>query len=198
MRQGRVVKVSSVSDVVQEYIQEAQSTSYVDLSRHPNSVGSAVGAMRSIELYDANEAPASAFPAGSRMIIKLRLFSNSPIHGPKITMGFNNWRGERAFAVATFLGDSEVDVVDGETVVSTTFELAQLIPGKYSIDVGFCEASGPFLHAVYAAIAFEVTENGYLNMASQYFNDMGHVMTRSHWQIEPVDGAVMGYERTLR
>ena len=66
------------------------------------------------------------------------------------------------------------------------FELPNLVPGKYTLDIGLNEAHDTFIDVIYKAIALNVDEDGapndYLGITLPFFPEMGSIMVRSEWE----------------
>ncbi len=95
----------------------------------------------------------------------------------------NNARGDRIFAVATYLSPHPVDRLDATSTVEAVARLPPLYPGRYSFVVDLSAEDGPFLKQVESAGAFEVLQDGYLGSSHPYFPEMGVVLVPSVWQV---------------
>ncbi len=95
----------------------------------------------------------------------------------------NNARGDRIFALATYLSPQPVDRLAGDSSIQGTFRLPPLYPGRYSLDISLSTEEGPFLDQVERAAAFEVVQDGYLGSTHPYFAEMGMVLVPSTWKV---------------
>jgi hypothetical protein len=126
------------------------------------------------------------FP-GTSVSVRLRLLCPRPVPSPKIAIGINNWRGDRIFAVATYLTPNAPSMIEGDSTVVASFELPPLAPGTYSVDPSLSEAGGAFLDEIRPAIAFEVPQSNYLNSVTQHSDVLGIIMVRSTWKsLDPI------------
>ena len=75
-----------------------------------------------------------------------------------------------------------MDYLEGSRVLVGRFELPNLVPGKYTLDIGFNEAHDAFIDVIYKAIALNVSPSDYLGITLPFFPDLGSVMVRSEWE----------------
>ncbi|HKM55659.1 MAG TPA: hypothetical protein VJY33_19795, partial [Isosphaeraceae bacterium] len=76
----------------------------------------------------------------------------------------------------------QVDYLEGSRVLVGRFELPNLVPGKYTLDIALNEAHDRFIDVVYKAIALNVSPNDYLGITLPFFPEMGSLMVRSEWE----------------
>ena len=84
--------------------------------------------------------------------------------------------------MATYLSQSQVDYLEGSCVLVGRFELPNLVPGKYTLDIGLNEAHDTFIDVIYKAIALNVSPSDYLGITLPFFPEMGSIMVRSEWE----------------
>jgi lipopolysaccharide transport system ATP-binding protein len=186
--QGRVEKIGPSVDVMKSYAIQAKLDAGVDLSDHPNRAPSMMPIFRRIDLIDAKGDRSAVHFPDSPVEVQLRLRCPMPIPSPKIAIAVGNWRGERIFAVATYLTPDVISMVEGETTVVAGFDLPALPPGTYSVDVSI-SGENTMLDEINSAIAFEVPPCNYLGSTAQHAENMGLLMVRSNWKsIEPRAG----------
>ena len=113
---------------------------------------------------------------------KVSLKLNRRILSPIISSAVQNWRGERLFAVATYLSRSPVDFVEGECLVVGRFELPNLAPGKYMLDIGFNETHDRFIDRIPNVAALSIAPSDYFGVTHPFSSDLGSVMVRSEWE----------------
>jgi lipopolysaccharide transport system ATP-binding protein len=188
LRQGRLVMEGPALDVVQAYASHVTLGDSVDLTDHPNRDPARKGAFRRIEMLDADGHPKQAFAPPAVIQFRVQIDAADPILSPKVGIGVNNWRGDRVFAVATYLSSSTLPPIKGERVVAGHFELPYLVPGRYSIDIGISDSDGHFIDAIYSALAFEVLPTDYLGTTQNQFDAMGSLLVRSRWWLTDRDG----------
>jgi lipopolysaccharide transport system ATP-binding protein len=181
LSQGRILLQGPTLDVVQSYASDVALGNSIDLTDHPNRDPSVRRAFRRIEMLDADGNPEHAFAPPA--VIRFRFFidADKTILSPKVSVGVNNWRGDRIFAVATYLSRSTLPPIRGERVVEGHFELPYIVPGQYSIDIGISDSDGHFIDAIYSALAFEILPINYLGTTIPQLEGLGTLMVRSKW-----------------
>jgi hypothetical protein len=123
-------------------------------------------------------------PAAIR--IRISLHVPNGLRAPKIGIGANNTRGERVFAVATYLSETPISRVEETSHVVVGFKLPALYPGQYMFDLSLSTEDGPFLDQVDDAASFEILQDGYLGSSHPYFAEMGVVLVRGEWSATAV------------
>ncbi len=126
---------------------------------------------------------AAALLPGDPVSIELSLSLARPLRAPRIGVGVNNARGDRIFALATYLSPQPVARVAGDASIEASFRLPPLYPGRYSLDISLSAEEGPFIDQVEGAAAFEVVQDGYLGSSHPYFPEMGMVLVPSTWKV---------------
>ncbi len=181
LKNGHIAIQGSVMSVLAAYSNQNVPTLVDDLSKHPGREPASQKIFQGFEMLDSLEGSTRSFSPLARVTLRIMLDSGYPIPSPRISAGINNWRGDRVFAIATYLGRSLLPTVFGAQVVVATFDLPALMPGRYSIDLGITDADLGFLDAIYSAAAFDIIPSNYLGTTQDYFDQMGHVMVRSEW-----------------
>ena len=182
LHQGQVLMDGPAAEVMKSYVAEPETGSTVDLVNHPNRDPSYPATLQSIAFFDSEGRPGSVFEPGETVVVKVFTKSGRRIPNPQFSCGINNWRGERLFAVATYLSQSPVDYLEGSRVLVGRFELPNLVPGKYTLDIGLNEAHDAFIDVIYKAIALNVSPSDYLGITLPFFPEMGSIMVRSEWE----------------
>ena len=182
LHQGQVVMDGPAAEVMKSYVAEPEMGSVVDLVNHPNRDPSYPATLQSIAFFDSEGHPESVFEPGETVVVKVLTKSRRRIPNPQFSCGINNWRGERLFAVATYLSQSRLDYLEGSRVLVGRFELPNLVPGKYTLDIGLNEAHDTFIDVIYKAIALNVSPSDYLGITLPFFPEMGSIMVRSEWE----------------
>ena len=98
---------------------------------------------------------------------------------PRLSVTFANAKGDRVFAVASWLGPSNLPPFQGNRTIRIAFEMPPLIPGRYSIDVGFYDSETLVAEEYYYAGAIEVAETNYLQMLEPNAAGIGQIHVRS-------------------
>jgi hypothetical protein len=88
-------------------------------------------------------------------------------------------RGERVFAVGSWLGPGQMPVVRQNTTITIRFQMPPVIPGRYTLDIGFYDTETGVSEEFYSPGAVEVAETNYLNMVEPVGPEIGQIFVRS-------------------
>ncbi len=184
LAKGQLLAIAGTEAVIQHYFHISEASSSSDLSDHPNRSMSYKPILQNIDLFNHENAPTYCFAPLDQMTVQIGIKAYNTIRSPRISLGITNNRGERVFAVATFLGADILSPLAGSSIVTGKFVLPALMPGQYMFDIGLSDGPSQFLDAIYSASAFEVAETNFLNTSHSNFNEMGHVMVPSQWNCD--------------
>ncbi|HKQ87523.1 MAG TPA: ABC transporter ATP-binding protein [Candidatus Acidoferrales bacterium] len=179
---------SSVSDVLRRYSNQAGLADVVDLRGHPNRL-SPTSVFEEISFRDLGGAPCCSFLPGERVSVFLKVRPFAKVRGPRISIGFTNARGERAFALGTHIGGTLISDVEGPKTVRVRFLIPPLVPGQYTLDIGFYDWLVSPLDEIIGAVAIDVRRDESILMSDPYGPHVGHILVRSEWDWveEPVE-----------
>ena len=178
---GRLVAQGSVDQILQRYLSTTKSSSIFDLRQHPGRRKGAKPVICGISFLNEKGQAIESFRPEELMSIKFALAAESTIQDPWLSIGFNSARGERLFAVATYLSKEGLSRFCGAVEVVASFRLPSLVAGQYTLDIGLSDGPSKFIDAVYSAGGFNVVDNNYLGTSLPHFNEMGTIMVRSTW-----------------
>ena len=140
LRQGKVAMIGPSIDVMRAYAAQAEVSNSVDLTEHPNRPPMLRPVIRRVELLSGNEDSKPVFFPEVPVEVRFRIRCPHPITSPKIALAVNNWRGDRIFAVATYLSSGFASTMDeGEATVVASFNLPALAAGSYLVDVSMMD-----------------------------------------------------------
>jgi homopolymeric O-antigen transport system ATP-binding protein len=177
----------NVLDVLRRYTNPALSAHTVDLSRHPNRT-SRTAVFEEISISDEERGATYSFPPGANVMIQLKVRPPGAIRSPRISIGVTSARGERVFAIGTHIGGTSISSIERPSMIRIRFKVPPLVPGEYTLDIGFYDRTGIPLDEVYGGACLEILKDDYLSMVDSHGSHTGHVMVRSEWtctQIEP-------------
>lgn len=181
---GKVAADGAVADVVQQYLIPAGSgPKGGDLLGAPGRSPNFRPCFRTLTILDANREPAAALLPGAAVKLRMDLVLASALRSPRVGVGVNNARGERVFALATYLSPKPIERVDHEATIEVDFKLPPLYPGTYTLDISLSAEDGPFMDQVESAGSFEVLQDGFLGSSHPYFPEMGMVLVPSAWTV---------------
>jgi len=170
----------NVGEALRLYLSSATSAHTVDLSNHPGRT-SDQAVFEKIEIYDENSKLSHALLPGAKVTLHLRVRPPGRISTPKIAIGVSSERGERIFAIGTYIGGTEISSIEGPTTIRVRFQIPPLVPGQYSLDMGFYDRNGIPLDEVYGAANLDVLKDNYISMIESHSHYLGNIMVRSEW-----------------
>ena len=178
---GELVHFSdNVQEALRLYSAPPVSAHTMDLSRHSGRVSDGA-VFEEMEVRDEDNGPSHCLLPGANVVITLKVRPKSIITSPKISIGVTNVRGERVFAIGTYIGGTEIPSIEGPSAIQVRFIVPPLFPGQYSLDIGLYDRTGNPLDEIYGAVSLEVLKDKYLSMVDSHVPGMGHVMVRSEW-----------------
>ena len=185
---GRLVVDGSPAEVIQRYLIPASfdAGAGVDLSVAPGRPAGKDAMFQSLRIQGADGDSVTALLPGDPVKLELGMALPSSLRAPRIGVGVNNARGDRVFAVATYLSPKPIDRLETEAIAQVAFNLPPLYPGRYTLDVSLSAEDGSFIDLVESAAAFDVLQDGYLGSTHPYFPEMGMVLVPSEWRTTAV------------
>jgi lipopolysaccharide transport system ATP-binding protein len=181
LEKGRVALQSDkVQDVLRRYASPAISAHTIDLSNHPNRTSPTV-VFEEISITDEDRGATHCVPPGAKVVIHLKVRPPGLLRNPRISIGATNFRGERVFAIGTHVGGDAIPLIEGPTTIRVRFTVPPLVPGEYTLDIGFCDRAGTILDEIYGGAYLEILKDDYLSMIDPHTTHTGHVMVRSEW-----------------
>jgi lipopolysaccharide transport system ATP-binding protein len=182
MERGRVAYVGPTAGAIERYAGSTKLSHTIDLAAIPRRSSTMKTVLRKLEWRSAAGHLQSSFGALDEVRLRVTFRSDSPLHDPRIGMGFDDARGERVFAVGSFLGPDSLPAIRGESVVEGTFVMPPLMPGHYTYEIGLMEGGSRTVDAVYSAGNLEVADTNYLKTSTRYFPEMGRLLVPSAWR----------------
>ena len=180
---GRLIYHGTVDYAVRQYANSAPTDEQHDLSKHSNRVPGSQTFFRRLRLLNSEGQPAVSFDPLGEVILLIDVHSAQLLREPRLGIAFANWKGDRVFAVATYMGQSQLPLLQGDAIVEVHFILPALFPGRYQMEIGAYDSSGLFIDEIYGAGAIEITNINYLCMTNVPVAEMGQVMVRSEWKL---------------
>jgi lipopolysaccharide transport system ATP-binding protein len=184
---GRLTVDASPAEVIQRYLIPASfdAGAGVDLRVAPGRPVGKAAVFQSLRIRGAHGNSVTALLPGDAVMLDLGITLPASLRAPRIGVGVNNARGDRVFAVATYLSPKPLDRINAASTVQATFSLPPLYPGRYTLDVSMSAEDGSFMDLVESAAAFDVLQDGYLGSTQPYFPEMGMVLVPSEWHATP-------------
>jgi lipopolysaccharide transport system ATP-binding protein len=184
---GKVKLDGTPSDAIATYLQKGDAYASTELHNHPNRAPSLKPWITHLSFVDNEGNPRADFAPGERITAAIRIECSKPLVGARVALACSDSMGERIFAVATFLSESNLPQLEGHCIVHANFELPPIAPSSYQVDLGLWDAGGHCLDEIHSAAAIDVRETNYLGSTHPYFREMGHVLVRSTWSTSAVE-----------
>jgi lipopolysaccharide transport system ATP-binding protein len=181
LEKGRLaLHTEKIDEAVRRYSSPAVAAHTVDLAHHANRV-SHTAVFEEISISDEDRGTTQCFAPGANAVIHLKVKPPDVVRSPRISIGITNYRGERVFAIGTHIGGDLIPVIEGPCWVRARFVVPPLVPGEYSLDIGFYDRTGSPLDEIYGGAFLEMLKDEYLTMVDQHGPYAGHFMVRSEW-----------------
>jgi lipopolysaccharide transport system ATP-binding protein len=194
---GRIVHHSDdVQKALYAYAGNGTPSHIGDLSDHRGRVPHGPPVYRNIEIHSDENGCSHIVPPGASMLIRFRVLTAEKLIGPKLTIGVTSIRGERIFAIGTHIGGNAISYLEGSAQVDVRFKLPYLVPGEYSLDIGFYDRNGLTMDEIYGAAVIEVLKDKYLTMIDPHGAHTGQVMVRSEWEAVGEESSEAGLARS--
>jgi lipopolysaccharide transport system ATP-binding protein len=198
---GRIVDHSDdVQKALYAYAGDGTPSHIGDLTDHRGRVPHGPPVYRNIEIHSDENGESHLVPPGANILIRFKVTTAEKVIGPKLSIGVTSDRGERIFAVGTHIGGNAISHIQGLTQVDVRFKLPYLVPGRYKLDIGFCDRNNRTMDEIYGAAVIEVLKDNYLTMIDPHGTHTGQVMVRSEWEAvrEQSDEAGLAASATSR
>jgi lipopolysaccharide transport system ATP-binding protein len=117
--------------------------------------------------------------------LDMTLQTETSLAKPRLSVAFTNAKGDRIFAVGTWLGPRELPrLAAGTHRACIVFTMPPVVPGRYTLDIGFYDPPTSYAEEYYAAGAVEIAETNHLQMSEATASEIGQIYVRSKWSLE--------------
>ena len=182
---GRLAADGDPTSVIAQYMAplSRERSADVDTSDHP---GRQLGCKPTILRVRALTGSHLVTAVTPLQDVTLELLVKLPaqVRNPRFSLGFDNARGERVFALATFLSATAPSHVGPVSLVKVNFAFPALYPGRYDFEITMNAEDGSLLEKIDHVSSFDVTQDAYLETTHSYFPEMGHVLVPSRWSAD--------------
>lgn len=135
--------------------------------------------LQSLKIIQNGKTSSGILKADDKVELVVSLKVSTPLSRSKLSVAFTNTRRERVFAVGSWLGPTQIPVLRQNTTVTISFQMPPIIPGRYTLDIGFYDREAGVEEEFYSAGAIEVAETNYLNMVEPVMPEIGQLFVRS-------------------
>jgi hypothetical protein len=119
------------------------------------------------------------------MLIDLQLSAEAELQYPEFGIGFDDVRGGRAFAVATYLSSYRVSAEGSTRTVRARVEGLPLAPGTYFLSLSCGDAAERLRDCIDHAVAFEMVGSDFYGNGAPPAAQLGEILMRSTWMDLP-------------
>jgi lipopolysaccharide transport system ATP-binding protein len=174
LKQGRLVFSGDVREGLSFYGASTQVAGRVDFTEQKKTP-----ILQSLEIRQ-NERPTDGMlePMGE-VTFEFKLVLPRKLNRPRISAAFSNSKGDRVFAVGSWLGPSELPPLSGSQTVQIQFTMPPVVPGRYIMDIAFYENEAGIAEEYYSVGGVEVVQTNYLNMMEPTVAELGQLYVRS-------------------
>jgi lipopolysaccharide transport system ATP-binding protein len=174
LKQGRVIFNGKAEESLHYYGASSYVSGSIDLaSKKPGAY------LQSLIIIQNGKSSSGILKADDKIDLVFALKISTPLSKGKLACAFANMRGERVFAVGSWLGPEQMPVLRQNTALTIRFQMPPIIPGRYTLDIGFCDTEAGVDEQFYSAGAVEVAETNYLNMVEPVIPEIGQIFVRS-------------------
>ncbi len=182
---GKLVADGEPSSVMAQYMipLAKDRTGDVDTREHPGRQAGCEPAIFRVRSLSAGQLVTSVTPL-QEVLVEITIRLPAQIRSPRVSMAFDNARGERTFALATFLSPDQPGHVGPLSIVRVQFAFPALFPGRYDFEITLTDQHGVVVDRIDHVSSFDVAQGAYLGSTHAYFPEMGIVLVPSTWSAE--------------
>lgn len=174
LKRGGAIFNGNVEESLQYYGASSSVGGSIDLaSKKPGAC------LQSLNIIQDGNSSSGILKADDNVDIVFSIKVSKPLSRAKLAVAFTNMRGERVFAVGSWLGPGQMPVLRQNTTVTIRFQMPPIVPGRYTLDVALYDAEAGVDEQFYSAGAVEVAETNYLNMVEPVAPEIGQIFVRS-------------------
>ena len=182
---GQIAADGTPGDVIARYAAPASRarTADIDTTNHPGRQHGCPCVVTRVRTSSGGSDVTSVTP-GQEVTLEIWLDLDRTIRNPRFSMGFDNSRGERVFALATFLSPAPPAYAGPSSIVKVNFAFPPLYPGRYDFELTMAGEDGALIDRIDQVSSFEVVQDAFLGSTHSYFPEMGTVLVPSRWSTE--------------
>jgi lipopolysaccharide transport system ATP-binding protein len=174
LKQGRLVFAGAVGDALAFYGASTQVAGCVDFTEYKKN-----SLLRTLEIHQNGRPTEGVLEPLGDVAFNFSLVLPGKLNQPRLSAAFSNSKGERVFAVGSWLGPRELPPLIGNQTVQICFTMPSVIPGRYTLDISFHDNEAGINEEYYSAGGVEVAETNYLQMMEPAVAELGQLYVRS-------------------
>ena len=174
LKRGLLTYAGDVRGAMQSYGISSEVSSTIDFV--PDSVDSI---LRSVRMRQNGKETGGLLESLAEVTLDFAVTAPRRLNSPRVFAAFANARGDRIFSVASWLGPKNLPPFEGSRSISLSFRMPPVVPGRYTLDVGFYDSDTSIAEEYLSAGAIEIAETNYLQMLEPSTAGIGQVQVRS-------------------
>jgi lipopolysaccharide transport system ATP-binding protein len=183
LRDGELIFAGDVREALTHYGASTEVEGSIDFTRRDRSA-----TLRKMEMRTDGEVSDGTVKPLQDVTLDFAVNAQQLLRKPMLSVGFTNAKGDRVFAVASYLGPKALPPIDGSQMVRIAFEMPPVVPGKYALDIGFYDNDAGLHEEYYSAGTIEVAEINFLQMVNPNADAYGQFHVRSSCMVLTADG----------
>jgi homopolymeric O-antigen transport system ATP-binding protein len=156
---GRLAFVGGVTSALTEY---GAATEVADVTEFSSE--GLDSNLRRMTMFNNSANPPGVVNPLDEVMFEIEFHARALLEKPQIGIALTNFKGDRVFAVGSWLGPEQLPAIKGARTVRIAFTMPPIVPGRYTLDVGLYDTDTQTNEEYYAAGAVEVPEINFLGM----------------------------------
>jgi lipopolysaccharide transport system ATP-binding protein len=174
LKQGALAFAGDVRGAMFNYGISSRISSEIDFA-----AGAAGSILRTMRVSQNNEQTAGLLEPLAEVTLDVEVMAPRRLDSPRLSVSFSNAKGDRVFAVASWLGPTGLPPIQGSRTLRIAFTMPPVVPGRYTLDIGFYDGDASISEEYFSAGAVEVAETNYLQMLEPNAAGIGQLHVRS-------------------
>ena len=174
LKQGRLVFSGDVREGLSFYGASTQVAGRVDFTEQKKAP-----ILQTLEILQNEKPTDGMLEPMSEVSFEFKLLLTRKLNRPRISAAFSNSKGDRVFAVGSWLGPRELPPLSGSQTVQIQFTMPPVVPGRYTLDVAFYENEAGIAEEYFSVGGVEVVQTNYLQMMEPTVAELGQLYVRS-------------------
>jgi lipopolysaccharide transport system ATP-binding protein len=178
LKNGRLIFQGKVEDSLGHYGVSTDVSDVIDL------IGKKAGAyLQTLSIIQNSQSGPGVLKSNDEVDLVFSIKTNKRLSKARLSVAFTSMKGERVFAVGTWLGPGKLPMLDDACKVTISFIMPPVVPGRYTLDIGFYDSEANIYEEFYSAGAIEIAETNYLKMIDPVVSEIGQLFVRSNFSV---------------
>jgi lipopolysaccharide transport system ATP-binding protein len=186
LKKGSLVFTGDVREGISVYGASTEVSGRVDFTEFKKD-----SVMRTMDIWQNGKPSDGVLEPMSEIILDFSLAAAKRLPTPKLSVAFTNSKGDRIFAVGSWLGPRALPSLEGKQTIHIQFTMPPIVPGRYTLDIGFYDQDADIADSFFSAGGIEVSQTNYLQMTEPTIAELGQLYVRSTVTSFPSTKAVL-------